>query len=183
MNSSRTLRQRSPTPISEDMGEETDLLSNPTYDITGDVSRFTTQYYHTVEPQDTTLSPKVGSSSSESSSSGGSKSASTSSDEGPANGGDRSSPQIHRTLTPTMEYTVTESAEHVASPVVSTICTAAVPSNGIASSSSESSSVKHWSYEEQFKQVGRCCMVHAVVVFDTSVVLHENIVADFWGVQ
>ena len=155
MNSARTARQRSPPPSSsEDITEASDLLSNPSYDIiTEDVSRFTTQYYHTVEPSENILSPKDGGgSSSDSSSSGRSKTSSTSSDEGTHHQRKRehSSPQsgdVHPSSLPTtLEYVVPASQQKVAMSVCESV-------SGGQGPGGDSSSVKHWSYEEQFKQV------------------------------
>ena len=151
MNGARTTRQRSPVS-SEEIGETSDLLSNPSYDIiAGDVGQFTTQYYHTVEPQESVLSPKDGGgSSSDSSSSGRSKTSSTSSDEGGQHHGKReqSSPTAeemqHPSLPPSLEYVVPQQKVAVA------MCGGGSVASG---GSGEGSSVKHWSYEEQFKQV------------------------------
>lgn len=151
MNGARNTRELSPP--SEDISESSDLLANPTYDIvTSDVGQFTTQYYHTVEPQEShILSPKdCDGSSSDSSTSGRSKISSISSDEG----GDhhrhsqreKSSPSgIQGALPATLEYAIPAKG----SP---TVCGGV----GSGSGSSDGSSVKHWSYEEQFKQVCVC---------------------------
>lgn len=142
MNGAKTARQISPP--SEDITEASDLLTNPSYDIiSGDVGQFTTQYYTTVEPQENTSSPKDGGSSSGTSTSGRSKSSSSSSDEGGRHHlHEQNSPTgIQRSLPPTLEYAVTQQKS---------MC-------GISSASgTDASSVKHWSYEEQFKQVCVC---------------------------
>ena len=149
MNGARTLRQ--PSPPSEDMSEGSDVLSNPSYDIiTEDVSRFTTQYYTTVEPQGSpqmaehSLTPKDHSSSSGSSSSGGSKSTSTSSDEG------QGVTLVHQGSPNIRKRTATPDIPSSAPSPVRSMCTTLPTSTA---SSNDSSSVKHWSYEEQFKQV------------------------------
>lgn len=155
MNGSRTLRQ--PSPPSEDMSEGSDVLSNPSYDIiTEDVSRFTTQYYTTVEPQGSPqmaehLTPKDHSSSSGSSSSGGSKSTSTSSDEG------QGVALLHQSSPSMRKRTATPDIPSGAPSPVRSMC-ATLPTS--TASSNDSSSVKHWSYEEQFKQV---CVLHRVL--------------------
>lgn len=143
MNSTRTARQIS--PHSEEISEASDLLANPSYEIiAGDVGQFTTQYYTTVEPQESALSPKDGDSSSDTSSSRRSKSSSSSSDDG--GGGhqnlrEQNSPsEVQRSLPSSVEYTVTQQKS---------------TGGGLCGGSggSDGSSVKHWSYEEQFKQV------------------------------
>lgn len=160
MNGARTLRQQSPP--SEDMSEGSDVLSNPSYDIiTEDVSRFTTQYYTTVEPQGSpqmaehTLTTKDHSSSSGSSTSGGSKSTSTSSDEG------QGVALVHQGSPNIRKRTATPDIPSGAPSPVRSMCSTLPTSTA---SSNDGSSVKHWSYEEQFKQV---CMpervVHAVI--------------------
>lgn len=172
----RTARQQlSPPPSpSEDLhnnmgGGETSniLLSNPSYDIiTGDVSQFATQYYHTVEPSENAMSsPKDGDgSSSDSSSSGRSKISSTSSDEGSQQQSHRKKEQnlspsliesVPRTLpmssgssVDTHDYTATPSSQQQQQKVAMAMC-----SSSGGSGVPEGTSVKHWSYEEQFKQV------------------------------
>ena len=145
MNVARTARPLSPP--SEDISETSDLLSNPSYDIiTDDVGRFTTQYYTTVEPQENALSPKDGGGSS-SDSSTSSKSSTSSSDEGQPPGEQSSPPppgEVHRTPTPNMEYSVSQQKTPTG------MCSAGP--TGLTNSS-DGTSVKHWSYEEQFKQV------------------------------
>lgn len=150
MNSTRTARQIS--PHSEEISEASDLLANPSYEIiAGDVGQFTTQYYTTVEPQESALSPKDGDSSSETSSSRRSKSSSSSSDDGGHhNLREQNSPsEVQRSLPPAVEYSVTQQKS---------------TGGGLCggSSGSEGSSVKHWSYEEQFKQVGTCACGYGV---------------------
>ena len=154
MNGARAAGQRSPPP-SEDITEASDLLSNPSYDIiTEDVGRFTTQYYHTVEPSEGILSPKDGAgSSSDSSSSGRSKTSSTSSDEGGHHHRkrDQTSPpsedvRSSSSLPTTLEYVVPALQQKVAVSVCGSV-------SGQGAGGGEGTSVKHWSYEEQFKQV------------------------------
>ena len=155
MNGARAAGQRSP-PSSEDITEASDLLSNPSYDIiTEDVGRFTTQYYHTVEPSEGILSPKDGGggSSSDSSSSGRSKTSSTSSDEGGHHHrkSDQTSPpsedvRSSASLPTTLEYVVPALQQKVAVSVCGSV-------SGQGAGGGEGTSVKHWSYEEQFKQV------------------------------
>lgn len=144
MNGARTARQISPP--SEEISEASDLLSNPSYDIiAGDVGQFTTQYYTTVEPQESALSPKDAGSSSDTSSSGRSKSSSSSSDEGGHHHlREQNSPTgVQISVPPTVDYTVTQQKS-----TGGALCS--------SSSGAEGSSVKHWSYEEQFKQVCTC---------------------------
>lgn len=144
MNSTRTARQIS--PHSEEISEASDMLTNPSYDIiAGDVGQFTTQYYTTVEPQESDLSPtKDGDSSSDTSSSRRSKSSSSSSDEGGQHRlREQNSPsEVPRSLPPPVEYAGTQQKS----------------TGGLCggSSGTDGSSVKHWSYEEQFKQVCSC---------------------------
>ena len=155
MNGARTARQRSPPTAPEGIPGSSDLLSNPSYDIiTEDVGRFTTQYYHTVEPSEGVLSPKDGGgSSSDSSSSGRSKTSSTSSDDGGHHHRKRevnspTSEDVQSSLPPTLEYVVPSSQQKVAM----SMCGGVSGQGG----GGEGSSVKHWSYEEQFKQVNTC---------------------------
>lgn len=155
MNGARTARQRSPPTAPEGIPDSSDLLSNPSYDIiTEDVGRFTTQYYHTVEPSEGVLSPKDGGgSSSDSSSSGRSKTSSTSSDDGGHHHRKRevnspTSEDVQSSLPPTLEYVVPSSQQKVAM----SLCGGVSGQGG----GGEGSSVKHWSYEEQFKQVNTC---------------------------
>ena len=158
MNGARTTRQISPP--SEDISEASDVLTNPSYDIiAGDIGQYTTQYYTTVEPQDSTLSPKDGGSTSDTSSSGRSKSSSTSSDEGSHHHHHHHSRQqdsptgVQRSLPPTLESTVVPSQQKASGGgMCGAVSTTAV---GVT----DGSSVKHWSYEEQFKQVCVCVCV------------------------
>ena len=152
MNAARTAR---PPSTTDDLGENSDLLSNPSYDIiTGDVGQFTTQYYHTVETPEGVPSPKdgEGGSSSDSSCSGRSKTTSTSSDDGGHRKHETGSPlpgevqpqrAIVSAVPPTLEYPGSQQGK------------VAVPMCGGVSvqGGADGSSVKHWSYEEQFKQV------------------------------
>ena len=150
MNGARTA-SRQLSPSSDDITEASDMLTNPSYDIiAGDVGQFTTQYYHTVEPQEpTVLSPKDGDgSSSDSSTSDRSKSSSTSSDEGGHQRRRKREPDsptgVQLSLPPSLEYALP-----------------AQPKTSVATQpgANDGSSVKHWSYEEQFKQVNCMCMV------------------------
>ena len=191
MNPARAIRQQSPP--SEDLSEGSELLSNPSYDImTEDVSRFTTQYYTTVEaqgspqlldhslegkecsssspqPLDPSLERKERSSSSGSSTSGGSKSTSTSSDEGAAVlSQDSPSPSKQAAFTSLCDTTIlnqdasSPSKQASFSSLCDTPCDTGSPVRSICTTltsdttvgGNDSSSVKHWSYEEQFKQVG-----------------------------
>ena len=144
MNGARTTRRISPS--SEDVSETSDVLANPSYHIiTEDIGQYTTQYYTTVEPQDSTLSPKDGGSSSDTSSSGRSKSSSTSSDEGSHHHHSRqdSPTGVQGSLPPSLESGVPSQQQATGG--------GAVQSTGVGVT--DGSSVKHWSYEEQFKQV------------------------------
>ena len=158
MNGARTTRRISPS--SEDVSETSDVLANPSYDIiAGDIGQYTTQYYTTVEPQDTTLSPKDGGSSSDTSSSGRSKSSSTSSDEGSHHHhhSRQDSPTgAQRSLPPALESGVPSQQQATGGGGCG-----AVQTTGVGMT--DGSSVKHWSYEEQFKQVCVCVCVHTRV--------------------
>lgn len=161
MNSSRTSRQRSPPQppphVVDDGCDSSALLSNPSYDIiTGDVGQFTTQYYHTVEPSEGLLSPKDGGpgSTSDSSSSGRSKTSSTSSDEGETTKHHhRRTEQESPMSDDVMRQGVPHSLEYIVQPSPQKVAVSMCGGVSGHGAGGEGSSVKHWSYEEQFKQV------------------------------
>ena len=136
MYCARTTRRSSPS--SEDVGETSDVLANPAYDIiAGDSGHYTTQYYTIVEPQDSTLSPKDGGASSDTSSSRSSKSSSTSSDAGS---------HQHQHHHHSRQNSPTGVQRSLPSPLESSLPSQQQATGGGVT---EGSSVKHGSYEEQ----------------------------------